>query len=291
MLQWGTPYDLEIYKGWSDYFSRPQMEKIKNPKNTTLILPMAGKGSRFSEEGYDIPKPLITVDDKPMIIKAVDCLPESEKNIFICLDDHVKKYKLNDLLGKFYKETSVLGINQVTKGQACTCELGIKEFNLDLENPILISACDNGVYYDTKKYEKILHDENVDIIVWSFRNNQSSKVNPNAYAWLKVDENDNIKHVSCKNFIYDDPLKTHAIIGTMFFRKAKYFIDGLKSNIDENITTNNEFYVDDVLNQNIKQGLIVKVFEVDHYICWGTPNDYKTYNYWNNYFNKIRNDK
>lgn len=290
MLQWGTPYDLEIYKGWSDYFNRPQMKKIENPKNTTLVLPMAGRGSRFSEEDYDVPKPMITVSGKPMVVKAVDCLPKSEKNIFICLDEHIKKYGLNNLLNTFYDNISILSINHVTKGQACTCELGIEAFNLDLEDPILISACDNGVYYDTKKYGKLLNDENVDIIVWSFRNNQSSKTNPNAYAWLNVDENDNIKHVSCKNFIYDDPLKTHAIIGTMFFRKAKYFIDGLKSNYKENITTNNEFYVDDVLNQNIKQGLNVKVFEVTHYICWGTPNDYKTYNYWDNYFNKIKND-
>jgi hypothetical protein len=103
---------------------------------------------------------------------------------------------------------------------------------------------------------------------------------------LDVDDDDNIRHVSCKNFIYDDPLTTHAIVGTMFFRKAKYFLNGLKNNKEKNIRTNNEFYVDDVLNQNIDMGLTVKVFEVEDYICWGTPDDYKTYNYWNEYFNK-----
>ena len=71
----------------------------------------------------------------------------------------------------------------------------------------------------------------------------------------------------------------------MFFRKAKYFIDGLDQNIIKNIRTNNEFYVDDVLNQNIASGLNVKVFEVVDYLCWGTPNDYKTYNYWESFFN------
>ena len=43
---------------------------------------------------------------------------------------------------------------------------------------------------------------------------------------------------------------------------------------------------DDIINQNIKAGLKVKVFEVEHYICWGTPNDYDTYIYWQNFFNK-----
>ena len=57
--------------------------------------------------------------------------------------------------------------------------------------------------------------------------------------------------------------------------------------ITRKIRTNNEFYVDDVLNQNIKSGLNVKVFEVDNYICWGTPDDYKVYNYWKEHFQKI----
>ena len=63
-------------------------------------------------------------------------------------------------------------------------------------------------------------------------------------------------------------------------------MDGLKQNYYENIRSNGEFYVDDIINQNIKSGLKVKVFEVHNYICWGTPDDYETYLYWQQYFNK-----
>jgi len=287
MLQWGTPYDLENYNTWLDYFISVKNEqpKIENPANTTLILPMAGKGSRFNEDGYELPKPMLDVMGKPMIIQAVNCLPKSEKSIFICLDEHIKKFSIDTILIDTYKNTNIVSIKETTEGQACTCDIGIKTHNVNLENPIMISACDNGVYYDTKEYLKLIEDDSIDVIVWSFRNNQASKVNPNAYAWLDVDDEGIIKHVSCKNFIYDNPLTTHAIIGTMFFRKGKYFIDGFNANLMENVRTNGEFYVDDVLNQNIKAGLKVKVFEVKHYICWGTPNDYKTYNYWNEHFN------
>ena len=38
-----------------------------------LIMPMAGNGSRFSEQGYTVPKPLIEVDGKPMFVQAIDC--------------------------------------------------------------------------------------------------------------------------------------------------------------------------------------------------------------------------
>ena len=290
MLQWGTPYDLEVYKGWSKYFSNKSNKQpvIKNDPDVTLVLPMAGKGSRFSECGYDLPKPLIDVDGLPMVIQAINCLPQSDNNVFICLEDHIKDFKLDEKLKDYYKSFSVISIDKTTDGQACTCEIGINESKIDLDKPILISACDNGVYYNTEEYSKLVDDKNNDIIVWSFRNNQASKINPNMYAWLKVDENGFIQNVSCKKFIYDDPLKTHAIIGTMYFRKARYFIDGLEKNYNENVRTNGEFYVDDVINQNIKDGLKVKVFEVENYICWGTPDDYKTYLYWMNFFSKKR---
>jgi NDP-sugar pyrophosphorylase family protein len=289
MLQWGTPYDLEVYKGWLNYFNKLKIDKkpIYHPKNTTLILPMAGRGSRFSELGYDLPKPLLPIKNNFMVVESVNCLPETDKKVFICLDEHVKKYSIDNKIKKSFINSEVIVLSEVTEGQACTCEIAIKELNINLSDPILISACDNGVYYNNEKYQSLLDDETVDIIVWSFRNNQTSKLNPNSYAWLDVDNNDNIHYVSCKKFIYDDPLKTHAIIGTMFFRKGKYFIDGLNENYIENIRTNNEFYVDDVLNQCVKQGLNVKVFESENYICWGTPNDFLTYNYWEEHFKKI----
>ncbi len=287
MLQWGTPNDLESYNKWSNYFKKikhqPQI-LIKNPENTTLILPMAGRGSRFSEIGYNIPKPLIPVENKPMFVKSVECLPKSDSIVFISLEEHEYSHSISDKINENFQNTSIVLLKEITRGQACTCEIAIKKQNINPEHPIMISACDNGVYYDVDKYLKLVNDQNIDVIVWTFRNQQSSKNNPDMYAWLDVDKDDNVLHVSCKKFIYDDPLKTHAIIGTMFFRKSKYFTEGLKKNYEENLTTNNEFYVDEVINQNIKSGLRVSIFEVEDYICWGTPNDYKTYEYWKKHF-------
>jgi NDP-sugar pyrophosphorylase family protein len=288
MLQWGTPYDFEIYKGWTSYFNDTlvPIKKISDIHNITTIMPMAGKGSRFTHRGYNVSKPLLDINGYPMVIEAIKCLPSTNNYAFVCLNEHLNNSPIRENILKYYPNANIIGIDETTEGQACTVEIAIKETNIDLDSPILITACDNGVYYDSIEYNNLLEDENNDIIVWSFRNNQTSKINPNMYAWLKVDENNIIQHVSCKKFIYDDPLNTHAIIGTMFYRKARYFIDGLNKNYQQNIRTNGEFYVDDVINQNIKDKLNVKVFEVDNYICWGTPDDYETYLYWQKFFNK-----
>jgi bifunctional N-acetylglucosamine-1-phosphate-uridyltransferase/glucosamine-1-phosphate-acetyltransferase GlmU-like protein len=290
MLQWGTPYDLEIYRSWSKYFNNILKEQAFYPdtNNTTLILPMAGAGSRFSVKGYTNPKPLLDVCGLPMIVQAVKCLPETTNKVFICLDDHVKKYNIKDKLEETFNRCHVFSIDKITEGQACTTEIGISKYGLNLDQPILISACDNGVYYNKEKYQNLINDNSIDVIVWSFTNNPTSKNNPNMYAWMETDLNDNILSVSCKKFNENKHnIKTsHVIIGTMFFRKASYFIDGLNENYKNNIRSNNEFYVDDVINQNIKMGLKVKVFEVSNYICWGTPDDYETYLYWQKFFDK-----
>lgn len=285
MLQWGTPYDLEIYKGWSKYFGREKgsMGAI-TPVNTTLILPMAGRGSRFEKEGYEIPKPLLNIKDERMFIKAIRCLPGVYNKSFIILQEHVEKYHSAHIINDYFQYAKIYSIDSPTEGQACTCKIAVDE--LDPSSPILISSCDNGVEFDHQKWNELVSDKSVDVIVWTFRNSQSSKVNPDAYSWLTVDENNYVTNVSTKKFNQEDPLKTHAIIGTFFFRKASYFSNTLDVNVKLNIRTNGEFYVDDVIQRCIGSGLRVKVFEVDHYICWGTPNDYQVYNYWINYFTK-----
>ncbi|NRX84838.1 hypothetical protein [Clostridium beijerinckii] len=37
-------------------------------KRINLIMPMAGKGSRFSSNGFEFPKPLIEINEKPFFI-------------------------------------------------------------------------------------------------------------------------------------------------------------------------------------------------------------------------------
>ena len=67
----------------------------------------------------------------------------------------------------------------------------------------------------------------------------------------------------------------------------KYFNTALDNLVQKDIRVNGEFYVDSLFNELIDMGLSVKVFEVDDYICWGTPNDYETFVYWQSFFHKV----
>ena len=61
----------------------------------------------------------------------------------------------------------------------------------------------------------------------------------------------------------------------------------LKKLLEKNIRVNGEYYVDSLMGELIELGLNVKVFEVDDYICWGTPDDYETFVYWQSFFHKV----
>ncbi len=235
---------------------------------------MAGAGSRFSKEGYNVPKPFIQVNGKNMVDQAVRCLPETDDVIYGCLKEHQAPGK------------NVIWVDKILPGQACTVEKMLDSVNY--EKSILISACDNGMFYNSDKLLNLIEDKNNDIIVWSYRNNYTSFYNPNMYSWLDVNDNGYVKQVNVKNFIWDNPILEFAVVGTMFFRNKTIYLESLKKLYANNAKVNNEFYIDSLLNESIELGYKVKNFEIDDYICWGTPNDLKTYQYWQKFFDKVK---
>src|ERR1700704_6380930 len=48
-----------------------------------IVIPMSGFGERFRRAGYDIPKPLIEVEGKPIVAHVVDMFPGETDFIFI----------------------------------------------------------------------------------------------------------------------------------------------------------------------------------------------------------------
>ncbi len=295
MIQLGTPKDLQHFEYWLDYFKNKKNKNIQYTdfNNTTLLLPMAGLGSRFSD--FLLPKPFLPINNKPMFIEAVKQLPDTQNKIFICQEKHNELFDIKNIVSKYldYQNNNcmVKTIDYVTEGQACTVASVLhtsKNNNFVqflYDNPILISACDNGIYFNQNEYQELLNDKSIDIIVFAFRNHHSSTTNPQMYAWLDIDSQEFIKHVYCKFYPFNDEPKNHyAIIGTMFFRKGEFFFKNNDTCVSQNVRINGEFYVDTVLNECINQGLRVKMFCVDDYLCWGTSTDYKVYKYWEQYF-------
>ncbi len=245
------------------------------------LIPMAGAGSRFAEQGYTTPKPLLPVLGLPMVVNAAKALPVSEKYVFVVRDFQIKEYAIDQHLKSFFPNSDIVVLDHLTEGQAVTCLMAKNQINTS--EPLVIGASDNGMIYDREKFEYI--SKEADAIVFTFRNNPAVLEKPQAYGWVKVDENLDVKQVSVKVPISESPMQDHAVVGTFWFKSGKIFVEAAEHMIAANTRINNEFYVDECVNDLLSLGYKVKVFEIDHYVCWGTPNDYKTFNYWNEFFN------
>jgi dTDP-glucose pyrophosphorylase len=247
-----------------------------------ILIPMAGAGSRFQKEGYTIPKPLIPVDGTPMVIKATKALPKGDKHIFICRDFHISEYKIEVELKKYYPEANIITVDKLTEGQASTCLFA--ETLINNKEELCIGASDNGMIYENARFEEA--KKNSDCLIFTFRNNVTVVPKPKQYGWVATDAENNATKISVKIPVSDNPIKDHAIVGAFWFKEGSYFVEAAHQMIAKNRRVNGEFYVDECINDLISSGKKVKVFEIDYYICWGTPDDLKTYEYWENFFVK-----
>lgn len=285
MLQWGTPEDVEDYNYHSNYFRklmRYTPYQAVHP-DTINLIPLAGEGSRFKNEGYETPKPLIEISGKPMILQAFDCYPKSNDARFIVLENHCNAYGIDQILDRSYDGAEIIRLNQVTEGQAITASLGVHAE--DMEKPLLIAACDNGLLIDEQQYRTLISNINCDVVCFTFKDNPTVGSNPNGYGYVKVDEENKILGVSVKVPISETPMKDHAIVGAFYFAKAKYFIAGVNYLKAHNIRVNNEFYIDSIMGILDILGITGCVMACD-YESWGTPNDYLTFSYWQSFFHK-----
>lgn len=243
---------------------------------------MAGAGQRFADVGYQLPKPLIPVADKPMIVRAAGFLPKPDQWVFVCRQEHIAQAQIDRELKKLFQPAEIVSVDHLTEGQACTCLLA-KEF-LEPDAVLTIGACDNAMNYDAGKFEAALGAADCDALIWTFRNNPAVLQDPRMYGWVDADTSGRVRRVSVKVPISDKPMNDHAVIGAFTFKRARDFVNAAEAMIRANRRIKNEFYVDEAMNVAVEQGLHVKVFEVEHYICWGTPRDLDTYNYWHGWF-------
>ena len=281
-MQWGTPADFEEYRYWSNTF-RSILDEQEPPKHKgALILPMVGLGSRFQKEGYETPKPLITVSNRPMAAQAFMDLPQTERQRFILRSNLKDIDKLQNALREHARSAEFTILDYMTDGQATTCVAGAT--GLAIDRPVTIAACDNGMIYDASAFKLLMDSNDIDVIVWGARGYPGAIRAPEMYGWIDAEETGIIRNVSVKKPL-SDPATDPIIVGTFTFKKLGDFLSSVELMKGRDAQANGEYYVDTAINDAIALGLRCVLFEIDYYICWGTPNDLRTFEYWQSCFN------
>ncbi|MYM86005.1 hypothetical protein GTP91_02290, partial [Rugamonas sp. FT82W] len=175
----------------------------------------------------------------------------------------------------------------VTAGQACTALAGVDalaEAALETPGPLTVGACDFGMLYDQAAFRRLAADPQVDVIVWGVRGNANAIRRPKMFGWI-AEEQGRIRRISVKEPLAH-PATDAIVLGTFTFRRAadlRRLVDAL---VARDGRVNGEYYLDSCINDAIAMGLNCRLFEVDHYLSWGTPDDLRTFEYWQSCFHK-----
>jgi dTDP-glucose pyrophosphorylase len=239
------------------------------------LIPMAGLGSRFSKEGWPLPKPLIPVSGEPMVVQAIRSMPPSDNWIFVVRKEHVDQFQLDNVIKKEVSHARIIAIDYTTEGQACTCLLA--EPYLRPDEPLFIAACDIACLYDAQRYQELCNRKDVDAVVWTFTKHGILRERPTSFGWVVAGKDAIITDVKVKVPVSDKPYDDHAIVASFFFKKAGDFVKAAKLMIEENYRINNEFYVDAVPLFLKKLGKRSAMFDVIRFLCWGSPADLNAY--------------
>ncbi len=243
-----------------------------------LLIPMAGRGTRFPKSKYNVPKPFLKINDSKMYIKAINTFKEGflENSISVVVTLITLKEYENFLDAD---DNHKIFLDNISQGQSETCYIALKKIpNKNI--PLIISACDNSAIYNTNKFINLINDVGIDVVIWTFNPEDTNSNDSSTYSWALIDKNENIVEVHVKHKCLDiyREYSYKPIVGTFYFKSFDIFFDGHKYIEREDIRHNREFYIEGMFNYLIKNGVRIKNFNIQEYIGWGVPEDYEKNN-------------
>lgn len=226
-----------------------------------VLIPMAGLGSRFAENGYSLPKPLIKIFGKPMIQHVVESLDIDGHYIFLVQKDHRVKYHLDDVLDGVAPGCSIVEVDGLTEGAASTSLLAKDLINND--TPLVIANSDQIISWNSVGFLEVLGVSDGVTAVF--------EADDPKWSYVEV-SNGSVTHVAEKEVI-----STEANVGVYGWARGSEYVTYAEQMIVDNARTNNEFYIAPVYNWAIADGKLIYRYNVYEMHGVGTPEDMNEY--------------
>lgn len=226
-----------------------------------IVVPMAGRGSRFAKAGYLMPKPLIDIHGHPMIEYVTrnirpDC---AHRFIYICQQEHLERYHLARELERMAPGCVIVTVDHITEGAACTVLLAEKY--IDNDDALMIANSDQFVDTDINEYLSGMGEYDGLIM--------TMPASDPKWSYIRYDEVGFVSLVREKEVI-----SNQATVGIYNYRHGSDFVKFAHQMIERNIRVNNEFYVAPVYNEMIEAGRKIVFCDVgEKMFGLGTPED------------------
>ena len=231
-----------------------------------IVIPMAGRGSRFAKAGYTVPKPLIDIYGHPMVEYVVKNVTprEAHRFIFICQEEQMKAYALKERLEAIAPGCVIIPINYVTEGAACTVLLA-KDY-IDNDDPLMIANSDQYVDIDINEYNAAIGD--ADGLIMTMHQEDTK------WSYIQYNDAGLVTLVREKEVISDQ-----ATVGIYNYRQGRDFVRYAEQMIRKDIRVNGEFYTAPVYNEFIEDGRKIVYHDIgqEHMYGIGTPEDLEAF--------------
>jgi capsule biosynthesis phosphatase len=229
-----------------------------------IIIPIGGVGQRFKDEGYDLPKPLISVLGKPMIYHVINSLSlENPDTVYVVYHNHLKEFNFETLIKFYFPKINIkfVSLDYLTKGAAETVLRGLETFTEDkLNDNVLLLDCDT--FYSDDIIGKYKSQPNKNTIFY-FNSTDPKPI----YSYITLEDN---KVTDIKEKI---KISDNANTGAYGFESGAE----LKQYCNKVLGSDKEVYISYVYEEILKDNKIIYGEKVDSFNCVGTPLQLKTY--------------
>lgn len=256
-----------------------------------IIIPAAGRGKRFTDAGYTIPKPYIQSGLSNFSILHLSianilpiCRGKNNRIIVLLQKEWLETYKAeNDKIMDWFISLQIegvyllfVGIDHITDGPYSTCKLAYPH----IDNPdgeMVISACDQFVAspYGLTEWINFTKGRNAVGSLITFCHNGSR------WSYVRSDPQHNVLECAEKKVI-----SNFANAGYYYFRSWHDFIYGGTEMEKSGDRTNGEYYVAPIYNYLIRNNQKVVHYFVNEFYSTGTPEDL---NVFQEYLKQLRN--
>lgn len=214
-----------------------------------IVMPMAGRGKRFADAGYAVPKPLIPVHGRPMTEVVIANLRPSRPHrfIFLILREHADAFGFDRHLLAWAPGSEIRYVETVTQGAACTVLLA--RDRIDTDEPLMIANCDQWVDVAIDDYLAAMGDaDGLIMTMWA---------DDPKWSFVRFDATGSVVEVVEKRVVSNE-----ATVGIYNFRTGRDFVRAADAMIAADQRVNGEFYVAPAYNPLIADGQKIAAFNV-----------------------------
>ena len=234
-----------------------------------IIIPLGGKGERFYKEGFDKPKPLINILEKPMIFHVIDRLIlESNDKIFIIYYTKLNDYNFEQIIKDKYPLVNLIPISFQTSGAVETISYGLKYIkSVSSNQQCVLLDCDTFYTCDILYNIRTSYFKNIVFYTKKFNENP-------IYSYIDLDQDNRIIDIKEKIKI-----SSNANTGCYVFECIDILVNGCKYILDNKITFNGEPYTSCVISHliNTKSKFYGLELNESNIFSVGTPKELELY--------------